>query len=99
MKPVIGVTRCSKLDDYLASVEQAGGIARVLEVGQSPRQLIGELHGVVLTGGGDIDPVLYGEDRHPSVEDAEPGRDEFEIDLARRAMESDMPTLAICRGA
>jgi len=99
MKPVIGVTRCSKLDDYLASVEQAGGIARVLEVGQSPRQLIGELHGVLLTGGGDIDPVLYGEDRHPSIEDAEPGRDEFEIDLARRAASADVPLLAICRGA
>src|SRR6476620_78016 len=99
MKPVIGVTPCSKLDDYLASVEEAGAIARVLEVGQSPRQLIGELHGVLLTGGGDVDPVLYGEDRHESVEGAEPGRDEFEIDLARRAMATDLPLLAICRGA
>jgi putative glutamine amidotransferase len=97
--PVIGVTTCSRLDDYLKSVEQAGGIPRVLEVGQSPRQLIGELHGVLLTGGGDIDPVLYGEERHPSVDDAEPGRDEFEIDLARRATSADLPVLAICRGA
>jgi len=99
MKPTIGVTTCSRLDDYLKSIEQAGGIPRVLEVGQSPRQLVGELHGVLLTGGGDIDPVLYGEDRHPTVEDAEPGRDEFEIDLARRAASSGMPLLAICRGA
>ena len=98
-KPVIGVTRCSRLDDYLASVEQAGGIPRVLDVGHSPRQLIGELHGVLLTGGGDVDPVLYGADRHPAVEDAEPGRDEFEIDLARRAASADVPLLAICRGA
>jgi len=97
--PLIGVTRCSRLDDYLASVEQAGARARVLEVSESPRAVLDVLDGVLLTGGGDIDPVLYGEDRHPTVDDAEPGRDEFELDLARRAMESDMPLLAICRGA
>lgn len=98
-RPTIGVTRCSRLDDYVASVEQAGGRARVLEVSESPRKLVAELDGVLLTGGGDIDPVLYGADRHETVEDAEPGRDEFEIDLARRAVEADLPLLAICRGA
>ena len=71
----------------------------MLEVSESPRKLLSELDGVLLTGGGDVDPVLYGEDRHPTVEDAEPGRDEFEIDLARRAVEADLPLLAICRGA
>jgi putative glutamine amidotransferase len=97
--PVIGVTRCSRLDDYVASVERSGARARVLEVSESPRALVELLDGVLLTGGGDVDPVLYGEDRHPSVEDAEPGRDEFEIDLARRALAADVPLLAICRGA
>lgn len=99
MKPVIGITRCSKIDDYVASVEQAGGRARVLEVSESPRTVVTELDGLLLTGGGDIDPVFYGEERHPSVGDAEPGRDEFEIDIARRAVEADLPLLAICRGA
>jgi putative glutamine amidotransferase len=99
MKPTIGVTRCSRLDDYLASVEQAGGRVRVLEVSESPRKVVDEIDGLLLTGGGDIDPVLYGDERHPTVEDAEPGRDEFEIDLARRAMSADVPLLAICRGA
>jgi putative glutamine amidotransferase len=97
--PLIGVTRCSRLDDYLASIEQSGARARVLEVSESPRAVVETIDGVLLTGGGDVDPVLYGADRHPTVEDAEPGRDEFEIDLARRAMESDLPLLAICRGA
>ncbi len=87
MKPTIGVTRCSRLDDYLASVEQAGGRPRVLEVSESPRKVLDEIDGLLLTGGGDVDPVLYGEDRHPTIDDAEPGRDEFEIDLARRAMD------------
>jgi putative glutamine amidotransferase len=97
--PIIGVTRCSRVDDYVASVEQAGARARILEVSESPRKILDEVDGVLLTGGGDIDPVLYGEDRHPTVEDAEPGRDEFEIDLARRAISADVPMLAICRGA
>jgi putative glutamine amidotransferase len=97
--PVIGVTRCSRLDDYLAAVEQAGARPRVLETGESPRKVIGEIDGLLLTGGGDVDPVFYGEDRHPAVDDAEPGRDEFELDLARRAMTEDLPVLAICRGA
>ena len=96
---IIGVTRCSKLEDYLASVEQAGARARVLEVTESPRKILNEVDGVLLTGGGDVDPVFYKEDRHPLTHDAEPGRDEFEIDLARRAMSDNVPLLAICRGA
>ena len=97
--PVIGVTRCSRLYDYLASVERSGARARVLEVSESPRAVIEKVDGVLLTGGGDVDPVFYGQERHPTVDDAEPGRDEFEIDLARRAMEADLPVLAICRGS
>jgi putative glutamine amidotransferase len=99
MKPIIGISRCSRLDDYLASIEQAGGRPRVLEVTESAGKVLGEIHGLLLTGGGDVDPVFYGEDRHPATEDAEPGRDEFEMDLARRAVDSGVPLLAICRGA
>jgi putative glutamine amidotransferase len=99
MKPTIGITNCSRVDDYVSSIEQAGGRARVLEISQSPRTLVNEIDGLLLTGGGDVDPVLYGEERHATVEDAEPGRDEFEIDLARRAIDADLPLLAICRGA
>lgn len=98
-KPIIGITRCSKMDDYVASVEQAGGRPRIVDVSDSARKVVVEIDGLVLTGGGDVDPVLYREDRHPTVSDAEPGRDEFEIDLARRAMDADVPVLAICRGA
>jgi len=87
------------MDDYVQSVERAGGRVRVLDVGESPRRVVGEIQGLLLTGGGDVDPVFYGEDRHPTLDDAEPGRDEFEIDLARRAVSADLPLLAICRGA
>jgi putative glutamine amidotransferase len=97
-KPIIGITRCSKLPDYVASVEQAGGQPRVLDVDEAAAAVIEQIDGLLLTGGGDVDPELYGERRHETIEDAEPGRDAFEIELARRAMERDLPTLAICRG-
>jgi putative glutamine amidotransferase len=98
-KPVIGVTRCSKLPDYLASVEQAGGAPRVLEFHESPDAVLRDVDGVLLTGGDDVDPGLYGEARHPTVRAAEPGRDAFEVELARRALAANVPLLAICRGA
>lgn len=98
-QPIIGLTRCSRLDDYVASVEQAGGRVRVLDVSESPRQLVEEIDGLLLTGGGDVDPAFYRANRHPSVRDAEPGRDGFELELARRALEADLPVLAICRGS
>lgn len=99
MKPVIGITRCSDLDDYVSSIEASGGRARILDVSESPKKILGEIHGLLLTGGGDVDPAFYREERHPSIHDAEPGRDEFEIDLARRALDAKVPMLAICRGA
>lgn len=96
--PLIGVTRCSRLDDYVSSVEAAGGRVRLLDVDENPGAVLGELQGLVLTGGADVDPALYGEVRHPATDMAEPGRDDFELALARSAMDRDVPLLAICRG-
>ena len=98
-KPVIGVTRCSKLPDYLSSVAQAGAEPRVLEFSDSPGDVLETIDGLLLTGGGDVDPAIYGAARHAAVHDAEEGRDRFEIDLARQAIARDVPILAICRGA
>ncbi|HYB97593.1 MAG TPA: gamma-glutamyl-gamma-aminobutyrate hydrolase family protein [Candidatus Limnocylindrales bacterium] len=56
------------------------------------------LDGLVLTGGGDIDPSIYGADWHETNYFVDPVRDRFELDLAREAMESGLPLLAICRG-
>lgn len=98
-RPVIGVTNCSKLPDYLKSVELAGGRPRVLQFDEDPAAVISAIDGLLLTGGGDVDPALYGEQRHPTVHDAERGRDAFELAIAQEAMERDVPVLAICRGA
>jgi putative glutamine amidotransferase len=86
--------------DYVRSVEKAGGLPLVLAPG-SPSdapELIGRLDGLVMSGGSDVDPALYGEPRHPKVTQVVRERDEFELALAREALQRDLPLLAICRG-
>jgi putative glutamine amidotransferase len=56
------------------------------------------VQGLLLTGGADIAPARYGESPHATVEEAEPGRDEFEIDLIAAARKRGLPIFAICRG-
>ena len=54
--------------------------------------------GLVLTGGGDVDPALYGQSPHPRTYNVSRRRDLFEFNLLEHALERDMPVLAICRG-
>jgi putative glutamine amidotransferase len=54
--------------------------------------------GLVLPGGGDIDPELYGRPRHPKTRNVNHRRDRFELTLLRTALERDVPVLAICHG-
>lgn len=98
MAPRIGVTACEHLPDYLEAVRRAGGDPHVLEPAGGPAAALDELDGLMLTGGRDVDPQTFGEQRHTTTEDAEPGRDEFEIALTRGAIERDLPLLGICRG-
>ena len=60
--------------------------------------VLDRLDGVVLSGGGDLDPALFGEEAHPATCEIEPDRDRVELMLARWLVERDMPFLAICRG-
>jgi putative glutamine amidotransferase len=93
---VIGITPCNRMNDYLESVKRAGGEPRVLSM-DSPPTLDG-LDGVLFTGGGDVDPVHYRDERHPNTNEPDAARDAFELALARLALASDTPLLAICRG-
>ena len=54
--------------------------------------------GLVLTGGEDVDPGLFGEAAHPASGTPHPGRDAYELALGREAFVQRIPTLAICRG-
>ena len=93
---IIGITPCRRLPDYLESVRRAGGEPRVLSIDDRPS--LQGLDGILLGGGGDIDPAHYHEARHPKTIDPEPERDAFELELARLAIAHDTPMLAVCRG-
>ncbi|HET7747729.1 MAG TPA: gamma-glutamyl-gamma-aminobutyrate hydrolase family protein [Vicinamibacteria bacterium] len=87
-------------DDYVRSIEKAGGLPLVFAPGRAEdaRELLDRVDALVLSGGADVDPALYGEARHATVERVFPERDAFEIALAREALRRDLPLLAICRG-
>lgn len=86
---------------YLRSIERAGGVPVLIPPQETLRglaTLMRQLDGLVLAGGSDLDPALYGAQRHPKTGPAHPRRDRFELALARAAIEADLPFLGICRG-
>jgi putative glutamine amidotransferase len=87
---------------YVDAVHRAGGIALMLPADPAavaePDALLDLLDALVLAGGADIDPSTYGAETHPETTGTVPERDTFELALAARAMERDMPFLGICRG-
>lgn len=96
---VIAIAQNRRMSDYLESVRRAGG--EPLEVaagGESPEHILARVDGVMLTGGGDVDPMLYGEAPHATFQAAEADRDQFEIALTRAAIAANIPFFAICRG-
>src|SRR4051812_19195611 len=86
---------------YLRAIERAGGVPVVLPPCVTDmRALITRLDGVCLSGGPDLDPVAYGDpERHVELGPTEPTLDQFELALARAAVERGTPLLGICRGA
>src|SRR5829696_4029067 len=97
MKPVVGITPCSRVDDYVESVKRAGGEPLLLDPREEPKRSLDRIDALLLTGGLDVDPVLYGEPPHAATEVDRP-RDAFEIPLSRAALARDLPVFAICRG-
>lgn len=87
---------------YVDAVQSAGGLALLLapdpQLERDPDEVLDLLDGLILAGGADIDPSCYGAERHPETVGTVPERDRFELALARRALERDMPLLGICRG-
>jgi putative glutamine amidotransferase len=62
------------------------------------KRLLDSVDGLLVTGGGDIDPVLYGESRHPKCGIPSSDRDETEISAVKIAIEMGIPVFGICRG-
>ncbi len=65
---------------------------------EDPDEILDRIDALLLGGGADIDPESHGAEAHPETVGTNPDRDRFEIALARRAREREMPLLGICRG-
>ena len=94
--PVIGITPCNRLPDYVESIRRAGGDPRVLSSESTPS--LRGIDGILFTGGGDIDPAQYNQPRHQMTSEPDAARDAFELALAKLALEKNTPMLAVCRG-
>lgn len=86
---------------YVRAIEEAGGVPILLPLFDRPeslRALRGRLDGLLLTGGGDVDPARYGEQPIPQTEPPEAARDAIELELIDRTLSEGIPILGICRG-
>ncbi len=95
---VIGITNCRKLEDYRQSILHVGGEPRIVDASMTVDAALEGVEGLMLTGGDDVAPTLYGEQAHEAVREEVAGRDEFEIGLVKAARQRGLPIFAICRG-
>lgn len=107
LRPVVGITAEGRdgkgniilPSEYTDAVVRAGGLPVLLPPwGNDAPALLARVDGVILAGGSDISPALYGGLDHPAVYDVDVERDTFEIALARLAAQRRVPMLGICRG-
>ncbi len=107
MEALIGVTtygrdgenRFHLFADYVDAVRRAGAAVSLLPPGeQRIERWLRSVDGVVLAGGGDLEPAVYGGLGVDATHDVDPERDRMELELAQRLLDSDLPVLGICRG-
>jgi putative glutamine amidotransferase len=86
--------------DYVRAVERAGGRALLVPPSTDGiEETLDAVDGLIFSGGSDLDPALYGQERHPETTGIVAERDSGELALLKVALERDMPVLAICRGS
>ena len=110
IKPIIGIgsdvahkkgerDRAFAFTTYIESLRRAGAVPVVIPPQPENAEAIAEgLDGILLAGGDDCDPTVYGEQPHPSVEPMDPRRQSNDLTLARVARQRGIPTLGICLG-
>lgn len=105
--PLIGITGnfgekgCELAEGYYLSVVKAGGTPVAIPPHNDKEALVTlleTLDGILFSGGGDINPLLLGEEPLPQLHSVCPKRDEAELFLAREAFHRQIPMLGICRG-
>lgn len=88
--------------DYTEAVARAGGAPVLMPCimdKEAIAAILARVDGVMLTGGGDVVSLSYGEEPHDLSRYQDPVRDAMEFEVARLALEQELPLLAICRGA
>ena len=112
MRPLIGITTSVNTRDYETpdqevvmlphnypeAIRRAGGTPLLITEGEVDGSLLDSLDGIIISGGRDISPALYGEEPHERTNDVRPEQDASELSLMRAALERDLPFLAVCRG-
>jgi putative glutamine amidotransferase len=113
-RPVIGITTYAqeaswgvwKLPaaliplDYVDAVERSGGRPVLVPPSEEGvQETLEALDGIIFSGGADVDPALYGAEKHRETDPPQARRDAGELALLHAALERDMPVLAVCRGA
>lgn len=105
--PLIGITTYHRNEnnvftmpaEYVDAVRRAGGIPILIPPGEKQLEaLLPHLDGLILSGGGDVDPALYGGNAHQTVYNVSPERDSSETAIVSKVVETGLPTLCICRG-
>ena len=109
--PVIGITcghdtaggqdRWFVKTPYIRAVVEAGGVPLLIPPTWDERLLalcLDRVDGLLLTGGVDVDPALYGQEPHAALGKVDREWDDLDVVAARLALERDMPVLGICRG-
>lgn len=86
------------LHSHVAFLSEAGCTPLLLPLLPGAEGLVGRLDGLLIPGGPDLDPALYGEDAHPATRAMSPDADRAELALVRTALDAALPVLAICRG-
>ena len=114
MKPVVGITTYlaearfgawqveSALvpSAYVSAVERAGGRPLLVPPSEDGvEETLDAIHGLIFSGGPDLDPDTYGQEAHPATDAPRPERDHAEIALLSTALARDLPVLAVCRGS
>lgn len=96
-----GIKRSYVNEDYINAVEKAGGIPLVLPVTEDKdivRAQVDSCDGIILTGGQDVNPLLYNEDPYKHLGRVNLKVDKYHFEIAKLVIEEDKPTLGICRG-
>jgi putative glutamine amidotransferase len=86
---------------YIQALGRAGGAPAIVPRLADPeaiRALVDAADGLLLTGGGDVNSLIYGEEPHPRSKYQDPVRDDVELEVTRLALERDLPILGVCRG-